>query len=100
MTRKLRNFKEIQAKMTPERQARSQQVADQLMRVTMKPYRSYEPAGVQFDPDSSLFTGTVDTRDVITFVASSPEGLQKAFEDSVDDYLELCKTRGEQPEKP
>jgi len=26
--------------------------------------------------------------------------LQKAFRDSVDDYLQFCATRGEEPEKP
>jgi predicted HicB family RNase H-like nuclease len=28
------------------------------------------------------------------------EELRRAFEDSVDDYLEFCASRGEQPEKP
>jgi predicted HicB family RNase H-like nuclease len=37
---------------------------------------------------------------VITFEGSSVEELNQAFRDSVDDYLEFCTLRGEEPEKP
>ena len=37
---------------------------------------------------------------MITFQGSSVSELIQAFEDSVDDYLEFCAARGEEPEKP
>ena len=46
------------------------------------------------------FSGEViDTRDVITFQGTLVEDLKQAFEDSVDDYLEFCALRGENPKK-
>jgi predicted HicB family RNase H-like nuclease len=63
-------------------------------------YKGYEGV-VTFDEDAGLFTGEViNTRDVITFQGSSVKELTKAFKDSVDDYLEFCAARNEDPEKP
>ena len=42
----------------------------------------------------------INTRDVITFQGSSVAELKQAFEDSVDDYLDFCSSRGENPDKP
>jgi predicted HicB family RNase H-like nuclease len=39
-------------------------------------------------------------RDVVTFQAESVSEIETAFHDSVDDYLEFCKERGEAPERP
>jgi predicted HicB family RNase H-like nuclease len=48
-----------------------------------------------------VFAGeVVNTRDVITFQGESVEELRKAFEESIDDYLEFCASRNEEPEKP
>jgi predicted HicB family RNase H-like nuclease len=56
---------------------------------------------VEFDSEAKLFHGeVVDTRDVITFQGTSVAGLENAFRDSVDDYLEFCAGRGEAPDKP
>jgi len=66
----------------------------------MKPYKGYT-ATVEFDADEMVLHGRVDNlRDVITFHASSIDQVQAAFEEAVDDYLELCETRGELPEQP
>ncbi|MGD0362187.1 MAG: type II toxin-antitoxin system HicB family antitoxin [Bryobacteraceae bacterium] len=63
-------------------------------------YKGYQ-ARVELDEDAGVFHGEViDTRDVITFQGSSVDQLKQAFEDSVDDYLEFCASRGEDPEKP
>jgi predicted HicB family RNase H-like nuclease len=44
-----------------------------------------------FDDDAGIYHGDViNTRDVITFQSSSLEELEKAFCDSVDDYLVFC----------
>lgn len=56
---------------------------------------------VEFDPEAKIFHGeVVGTRDVITFQGTSVEELEVAFRDSVDDYLEFCAERGEEPDKP
>lgn len=56
---------------------------------------------VEFDEDAEIFHGEViNTRDVITFQGSTVRTLKKAFKDSVDDYLDFCKERGEEPERP
>jgi predicted HicB family RNase H-like nuclease len=53
------------------------------------------------DEEAGLFHGEViNTRDVITFQGRTVRELKKAFADSVDDYLEFCAVRGEEPEKP
>ena len=55
---------------------------------------------VVFDDEAGLFHGeVVDTRDVITFQGTSVEELAQAFRDSVDDYLEFCRERNEEPDK-
>ena len=63
-------------------------------------YKGYQ-AIVALDEDAGVFHGEIiNTRDVITFQGSSVKELKKAFKDSVDDYLEFCASRGEDPEKP
>ena len=66
----------------------------------MLSYRGYS-GRVEFDGDAKIFHGeVVDLKDVITFQGRSVEELEKAFRDSIDDYLEYCKERGEEPDKP
>lgn len=56
---------------------------------------------VEFDDEAGIFHGEViDTRDVITFQGKSVVEIRKAFRESVEDYLDFCKSRGESPEKP
>lgn len=63
-------------------------------------YKGYT-GHVEFDDEAGLFHGEViDLRDVVTFQGTSVEELERAFQDSVDDYLEFCEERGEEPDKP
>ncbi|OEO29200.1 antitoxin HicB [Devosia insulae DS-56] len=63
-------------------------------------YKGYE-ATVEFDEDAELFHGEViNLRDVITFQGSSAAELKQALAESVEDYIEFCRSRGEEPEKP
>lgn len=56
---------------------------------------------LDIDPEADLLHGEVlGLRDVITFQGRTPADAEKAFRESVDDYLAFCKSRGEQPEKP
>ena len=66
----------------------------------MLEYKGYK-GRVLFDSDARIFHGeVVETRDVITFQGSCVDDLERAFHDSVDDYLEFCAARGEEPDKP
>jgi predicted HicB family RNase H-like nuclease len=63
-------------------------------------YKGYE-AVISLDPDAGILHGEViNLRDVITFQGRSVDELTKAFADSVEDYVEFCRERGEEPEKP
>ena len=56
---------------------------------------------IEFDNEAGIFHGEVlDLRDVVTFQGKSVDELSQAFKDSVDDYLEFCEGRGEEPDKP
>ena len=63
-------------------------------------YKGYF-AKVEFDDEANIFHGEViNLRDFITFEGSTVDELRMAFQDSVDDYLEFCAERGEDPDKP
>lgn len=63
-------------------------------------YKGYV-AVVNFDEEAKIFSGEViNTKDVITFQGESVSELEKAFQDSIEDYLDFCKSRNEQPDKP
>ena len=66
----------------------------------MRLYKGYS-GSVEFDDGDLVFHGRVNgIRDIVTFEADTAEGLVKAFHDSVDDYLEFCASRGEEPQRP
>lgn len=66
----------------------------------MMEYKGYFTK-VEFDDEANIFHGEViNLRDVITFQGETVNELRKAFKDSIDDYLEFCAERGEDPEKP
>ena len=66
----------------------------------MLEYKGYTGL-VEFDGEAGLFHGeVVDTRDVITFQGTAVEELEQAFRDSIDDYVDFCSERGEEPDKP
>jgi len=65
----------------------------------MMKYKGYI-GQVEYDSDAKLFHGEVlGMRDVITFQGKTVNELEKAFKDSINDYLAWCKERGEKPEK-
>lgn len=66
----------------------------------MLKYKGYA-AKVELDGEAGVLHGEViGTRDVITFQADSVEDVIVEFHASVDDYLDFCAERGEEPEKP
>jgi predicted HicB family RNase H-like nuclease len=68
--------------------------------MTIFTYKGYT-GQVKIDVEENMLCGhVVDIKDVITFKGSTVEEVHKAFEDSVDDYLEWCQELGEEPNKP
>ncbi|MFA7236310.1 MAG: type II toxin-antitoxin system HicB family antitoxin [Phycisphaeraceae bacterium] len=66
----------------------------------MMEYKGYL-GKVEFDAEAGTLHGEiVGIRDVVTFQGESVEEVEKAFRESVDDYLAFCKKRGEEPDKP
>lgn len=56
---------------------------------------------VEYDSDAKLFHGDiVNTRDVVTFQGTTVNEIEKAFRESIDDYISWCKEEGVEPEKP
>jgi predicted HicB family RNase H-like nuclease len=66
----------------------------------MMNYKGYA-AKVEFDDEAMIFHGEViGIKDVVTFQGKSIKEIERSFHGSVDDYLDLCKGRGEEPDKP
>ena len=66
----------------------------------MMEYKGYF-AKVEFDDETDIFHGEViNLRDVVTFQGQIVDELHQSFRDSIDDYLEFCAERGEEPDKP
>ena len=66
----------------------------------MMEYKGYI-GKVEIDEEAGILFGEViNVRDVITFEGTTVDEVQRAFQESVDDYLDFCAQRGESPEKP
>ncbi len=66
----------------------------------MMEYKSYI-GKVEIDDEAGILYGEViNVRDVITFEGASVDEIQKAFRESIDDYLDFCAQCNESPEKP
>ena len=68
----------------------------------MNNYLTYEGylGTVLFSAEDEVFYGKVyGINDLITFEGKSVKELKKAFEESIDDYLESCKALGKEPNK-
>ncbi len=63
-------------------------------------YKGYQ-GHVSYDEEAKIFHGEiVGLRDVVTFQGTSVKELEKAFKDSIDEYLNFCKELKRAPEKP
>ena len=49
--------------------------------------------------DDCFFGKIIGTTDLVTFEGDSVESLKIAFKEAVEDYLELCKEAGKEPQK-
>jgi predicted HicB family RNase H-like nuclease len=56
---------------------------------------------VEYDDEAKIFHGDIiNTRDVITFQGTTVNEIERAFKDSINDYIAWCKEDGIEPEKP
>ena len=63
-------------------------------------YKDYL-GSAEVDIDGSVLVGKLlFIRDTITYSASTPKALEKAFREAVDEYLETCAALGDEPDKP
>jgi len=63
-------------------------------------YKGYI-GSVGYDGEAGIFHGEViNTRDIITFQGKTVRQIEKAFRDSINDYIEWCESEGVSPEKP
>jgi predicted HicB family RNase H-like nuclease len=62
-------------------------------------YKEYI-GSVHFNADDEVFYGKIEgIDDLVSFEGSSVKELKKAFEDSVEDFIEICKEAGKKIEK-
>lgn len=66
----------------------------------MMKYKGYS-GHVEYDDEAKIFHGEVfGIKDVITFQGTTVTEIEKAFKESIEDYLAFCKERGEEPDRP
>ena len=66
----------------------------------MMEYKGYLGT-VEYDAQAKIFHGDIiNTRDVITFQGTTANEIERAFKESINDYISWCKEEGVEPEKP
>jgi predicted HicB family RNase H-like nuclease len=60
----------------------------------MLEYKGYF-GSVEFSDDDGVLHGRLELiRDLVTYEGRDAEGIRAAFQEAVDDYLELCEAEG------
>lgn len=63
-------------------------------------YKGYY-GSVHLDNEDLIFHGKVEfIRALVSYEGTDAKGLRKAFEEAIDDYLEMCAKQKIKPEKP
>jgi len=56
---------------------------------------------VHYSDDDRVFFGKIEfIRALVSYEGTDVDSLKRAFEEAVDDYLEMCAQAGREPEKP
>ncbi len=63
-------------------------------------YKGYAARIEYSDEDGCLVGHIAGIKDIVGFHGDSVAEMRTAFEEAVDDYLELCAETGKKPEKP
>ena len=66
----------------------------------MMTYKGYT-GSAHYDDDDRIFHGKLEfIRDLVSYEGADVDSLRSAFEEAVDNYLDLCRQEGRQPEQP
>ncbi len=66
----------------------------------MMHHRGYY-GSVHYDDDDEVFYGKVEfVRALVSYEGTDVKKLRRAFEEAVDDYLDLCSAKGRDPDRP
>jgi len=66
----------------------------------MLKYKGYS-GEVKYDDEAEIFHGEVThVKAVLRFLGRTVDEIETAFRETIDDYLEWCRDRGKEPEKP
>lgn len=69
------------------------------MKSDMMKYKGYK-ATISYDEEDKIFVGEVfGITDSLNFHGRSIDELEEAFHDSIENYLEICKKIGKNPQK-
>lgn len=63
-------------------------------------YKGYAGSVHYSDEDRVLYGKVECIRSLISYEGTDVNSLRRAFEEAVDDYLDLCKKEGRKPEQP
>lgn len=67
---------------------------------TMLEYKGYL-GSIEYSDDDEVFHGRLEfIRDLVTYEGDNAKNLKAAFQEAVDDYLELCKAEDRKPDFP
>lgn len=63
-------------------------------------YKGYY-GSVHYSDDDQVFHGKIEfIRSLVSYEGTDVKGLRAAFEEAVDDYLQLCKDKKKEPDIP
>jgi predicted HicB family RNase H-like nuclease len=66
----------------------------------MMSYKGYV-GSVHYNDEDQVFQGKIEfIRTLASYEGEDVKGLREAFKEAVDDYLDLCREAGIEPEKP
>lgn len=66
----------------------------------MMAYKGYY-GSVHYSDEDQIFHGKIEfIRSLVSYEGTDVKSLRTAFEEAVDDYLELCEKEGKKPEMP
>ena len=63
-------------------------------------YKDYY-ATINYEDATSTFYGQIeDIDDLVSFESDTVQGLKSEFKNAIEEYLEVCKEHGKEPNKP
>ena len=67
---------------------------------TMLEYKGYL-GSVEYSDEDEVLHGRLEfIRDLVSYEGKDAKGIKAAFQEAVDDYLELCEAEGRKPDVP